>query len=171
MVRWQGINYRAHITAAEGGRYQVRYDEHRDGRPDDEWVGIDRLKNSDYSPFRPDAIAGSAVGSKAATTVTPVMPATVPIGRYSCSMFISGTGLVSNGEFTLNPNGAYERGGSRGRYSYAAATGRVTFQGGVMDGRAAQFEGRQLPTLHLMGNAGNVLAKGEERVVASCERK
>ena len=86
-------------------------------------------------------------------------------------MFISGTGLVNNGEFTLYSDGTYERGGSRGRYAYASATGRVTFQGGVMDGRAAQYEARRLPTLHLKGNAGNVLAKREERNVADCERK
>jgi hypothetical protein len=40
-----------------------------------------------------------------------------------------------------------------------------------MDGRAAQYEARSAPTLHLMGNAGKVLKKGEERPVASCERK
>jgi len=99
------------------------------------------------------------------------MPGAVPTGRYACFMHISGTGLVSNGEFTLLPNGAYERGSTRGRFAYASGTGRVTFQGGVMEGRAAQYESRSVPTLHLMGNAGYVLKKGEERPVASCERQ
>ena len=52
IVNWQGINYRAHIISAEGGKYRIRYDEHREGRPDEEWVSVDRLKNSDYTPFR-----------------------------------------------------------------------------------------------------------------------
>jgi hypothetical protein len=173
IVRWQGINYPAHVISSEGGRYRIRYDEHREGRPDEEWVGVDRLKNSDYSLFRPagGGGAGRAAGASGAASATADMPRAVPAGRYACFMYISGTGLVSNGEFTLYPNGTYERGGARGRYTYAAGTGRVTFQGGVMNGRAARYEARAVPTLHLMGNAGHVLAAGEERPVASCERK
>jgi len=86
-------------------------------------------------------------------------------------MFISGTGLVGNGSFTLYSNGTYERGGVSGRYTYAGGTGRVSFQGGVLDGRAANYEKRAVPTLHLQGNAGHVLAAGQERTVASCEQK
>ena len=42
---------------------------------------------------------------------------------------------------------------------------------GVMNARAAKFESRKVPTLQLMGNAGRVLAAGEERPVATCELK
>jgi len=154
MVNSEGINYRARLIGTDGKRYHVRYDEHREGRPDEEWVGVERLKGVDYRPFKPAA-----------------MPATLPIGRYACSMFVTGTGLVNNGEFTLAADGSYERGGTHGPYTYASETGRVTFSGGVMDGRAAQFEARALATLHLIGNAGRVLAAGEERFVASCDRK
>ena len=161
-VNSQGINHAAHIIAVEGAKYRIRYDDHREGRPDEELVTVDRLKNSDFSAFKP---AGAASSASAA------LPRTIPTGHYTCAMFVSGTGLVNNGDFTLHPNGTYERGGTRGNYTYAAATGRVTFQGGVMDGRAAEYEKRNLPTLHLKGNSGRVLAAGQERNVASCEQK
>jgi hypothetical protein len=154
MVNSDGINHRAHLIGTDGKRYHIRYDDHREGRPDEEWVGVERLKGLDYRPFKPA-----------------VMPATLPVGRYTCSMFVTGTGLVNNGEFTLAADGSYERGGTHGRYTYKSETGRVTFTGRMMDGRAAQFEARALDTLHLTGNAGRVLAAGEERFVASCERK
>lgn len=169
LVRWEGINYPAHLTAAADGRYHVRYDEHREGRPDEEWVGVDRLRNKDYSPFQSSASAAGTAAPAAPAKVA--FPDVVPAGRYACYVFISGTGLVNNGEFTLFAGGSYERGGTRGRFAYVPGTGRVTFHGGVMNGRAAQYEARTLPTLHLMGNAGRVLSAGEERPVATCERK
>ena len=161
-VNSQGINHAAHIIAVEGAKYRIRYDDHREGRPDEELVTAERLRNSDFSPFKP---AGAAASASAA------LPRTLPTGHYTCVMFVSGTGLVNNGEFTLHSNGTYERGGTSGHYAYTAATGRVTFQGGVMDGRAAEYEKRNLPTLHLKGNSGRVLAAGQERNVASCEQK
>src|SRR3982751_626031 len=75
MVNWQGINHKAHIIGTADGRYHIRYDEHRDGRPDEEWVGVDRLKNRDYSPYK----AGGATAG---------MPRTVPAGHYACVMFV-----------------------------------------------------------------------------------
>lgn len=172
VVNWQGINYPAHIISIEGGRYRIRYDEHREGRPDEETVGAERLKNSDYTPFR----TGGAGNTAASSRQTPEkaiaeMPKVLPAGTYTCAMFVTGSGLVNNGEFIVRPDGSYERGGARGKFTYLPATGRVTFQGGPMDGRAAQYEARQVPTLHLKGNSRQVLAAGEERTVASCERK
>jgi hypothetical protein len=176
MINWQGINYAGKIIGSEGARFHVRYDEHREGRPDEEWVTADRLKNRDYTAFRlptnrDETGAAHEPSNTAPSSTGNPMPTAIPTGQYVCSIFISGTGLVNNGEFTLFANGNYERGGTRGRYKYDKATGRVTFDGGVMDGRAAQYEARKLPTLQLKGNSGKVLATGEERTVASCERQ
>jgi hypothetical protein len=171
MVKWQGINFRAHLTGIEGERYHIKYDEHRDGRPDEEWVAAERLSNIDYSPFRRSGGADPGDNPAAGSAATAGLPRRLPTGRYQCSMFISGTGLVNNGEFRLEPDGTYERGGSRGRYTYVAETGRVTFKGGVMDGRAAEYDPRPVAKLNLKGNSGRLLGAGEERTVASCELK
>lgn len=51
-----------------------------------------------------------------------------PTGRYVCRQYTTTMGYL-----TLEPGGAYEVSGVRGRYAYDASTGAVDWQGGSYD--------------------------------------
>lgn len=67
-------------------------------------------------------------------------PSTVTAGKYHCVFFINGA-LQTTPGFTIQSNGSYQHeSGSKGRYTYDASQGLLTFQGGSLDKQAAVVE-------------------------------
>jgi hypothetical protein len=67
-------------------------------------------------------------------------PATVQQGKYRCVFFINGS-LTTTPGFTIQKDGVYVHdSGEKGRYTYAAPEGLLTFQGGSLDKQAGLVE-------------------------------